>query len=177
MNERKNQVIEDIFKASGGVESPENGGTWIRTLGKLASHPNLRRAWSDDESTATSLSGSKSTKSRNILQPSYDASTVTNNASWKKDGLPSFHEWLEMTSNFTHMVSEQINQCTTATMDSLRYDEGFTLKDEDFFWSPTAQSFDTIDTRKTSDNSTFSLANDANRSKFHYEQYRRHSDV
>ncbi len=174
MKERKNQVIEDIFKAGsvGGVGYQDNG-TWLRTLGKLASHPNLRRAWSDDESTATSLSGSTSTKSRNILQPSYDASTMAS----KKDGLPSFHEWLEMTSNFTHMVSEQISQCTTATMDSVKYDEGFTLKDEDFFWSHTSQSFDTIDTRKTSDNSTFSLANDAHRPKFQYEQYRRHSDA
>ena len=49
------------------------------------------------------------------------------------------------------MVSKQINDCTSGPEEYDAKEPGFTLKDEEFFWSPNANSYDTTDTRRTND--------------------------
>ncbi len=118
--------------------------------------PYLKQAWSDDESTVASLSKEKFMKRRRHSQTSYDESTILSTQSNTR-GSFSFYDWLDYTKDLTEMVSKQINDCTSGPEHETK-EPGFTLKDEDFFWSPTANSFDTADTRKTNylPNSTFS---------------------
>jgi hypothetical protein len=152
-------INDDIFKPNGTLQSNSNSPRWNHaSLGTLSNHQHLKRAWSDDDSTVASTLGSLSSggkyvrRDTNLTLPSFDESTVVSNQSTVKGGLPSFYDWLHFTKDVTdmaNMVSKGINDCTQGAGDDVR-EQGFTLKDEDFIWNTTAQSFDTIDTRRTS---------------------------
>ncbi len=112
---------------------------------QLADHPRLRQAWSDDESI---LSSSKFIKKPSPARREISVdSTVMPNPCNEEGGITSsFAEWLNYTNKLTDMVSKQIQGCTTGAEDDC--DDNFKLKDEEFFWNPNAQSFDTYDTSR-----------------------------
>mmetsp|Transcript_1372 Transcript_1372/g.1693 ORF Transcript_1372/g.1693 Transcript_1372/m.1693 type:complete len:179 (+) Transcript_1372:29-565(+) len=115
------------------------------------SRPYLRRVWSDDESTLATLSTNSTAqyiKKRDRTLSSNDDSTVNS-----KDELPSFYD---LSVYFQKMVSRSIRSTANSFMNreesESREEDNFVLKDEDFFWNPVAgQSFDTVDTRKTTE--------------------------
>mmetsp|Transcript_11629 Transcript_11629/g.14666 ORF Transcript_11629/g.14666 Transcript_11629/m.14666 type:complete len:200 (+) Transcript_11629:88-687(+) len=117
--------------------------------------PYLKKAWSDDESTVASLSvGQQYVRRRGVpSRTSYDDSTIlsTNSSQSATKDVFNFYNWLDYTKSLTDLVSKQINDCTSGPEEYETKDTGFTLKDEEFFWSPNANSYDTADTRRTND--------------------------
>lgn len=119
-------------------------------LGKLGDHPHLRQAWSDDESTISSSKFIRKPRSPR-RQISVDDSTIASTQSGREDDFSSsFSDWLNYTNKITDLVSKQIQGCTHGTGDDCD-DNNFKLKDEEFFWNPSAQSFDTLDTTRTTE--------------------------
>jgi hypothetical protein len=153
-----------------GGQRSNNYNLSLSSLVDFSSQPNLKRAWSD-ESTVVSMAAkyerrrnmmtnnSNSDGGTNLTLPSYDESTVISNQCTTNGtdnlSMNTFEDWVNFTTNFTKMVSKQINDCTAGDDDAIREPESaFTLKDEDFFWNPTIQSYDTLDTRKTNELTT-----------------------
>ena len=119
-----------------------------------ADRPHLRKAWSDDESTVTSSSGRRNTRSprSRYHSSSIDETTILSSRSIRSKNNEStpntFSDWMNYTNKLTSLVSKQIQDCTTAFEEDSD-DEIFKLKDEDFYWNPNAQSFDTLETSRT----------------------------
>ena len=161
--------IDEEFEAKDlAAPSSYDDGIWYASLGDLSSARNMHKSWSNDESTVYSSSRKSYQDRQPRNQPSFESSVASSHQSSTMGfaDRPNFQQWLKRTSNFTHMLSNQINACTAGAKDVLSNDQ-FTLKDEDFFWNATTnRSFDTIATRETyyqhGQNRSFSTFGDDN---------------
>ena len=153
---RRRKDIDQTFQAAWKSTNPnyDNHEAWTPSLGDLSSNQIFRGAWSDDESVSAGSSNRYNKirgRGRNN-QNRFRRRTGSYNRSSKSMEselvLPSLDDWYKFTSSITNLVQTQINNCTGGAQDSLK-DDSFTLKDEDFFWHSSAQSFETNDTRKT----------------------------